>query len=289
MKSRYALPVFLLSIAIFWLSLLLTFNLRRTPESYEGFPVSYTELEGIDSLELINSDENAPHYSSTMYIRYADQPHITVKVRNLAKPESAIQRIFVRKGSRLTLQADIHQAADEKAARNNRILDDTHWRISEIILPAQIHRLITRGIELDIASSDDRHSMKLPELHIDTEDASIDLDKMRIASLSIRNRYNKPDCEDKRTHTYSSAQIKIKEKTEVDALLVESVYGHIELKNSARIKAMRLKTTPETSIELDRLDIYPRMRWEPLPPPELPACKNTQATQTSTPPSIKAQ
>ena len=68
MKSRYALPVFLLAVATFWLSLLLTINLRRTTESFDGIDVPYTQVEGVDSLELVHSNENERHYSSSMYI-----------------------------------------------------------------------------------------------------------------------------------------------------------------------------------------------------------------------------
>ena len=124
MKSRYALPVFLLAVATFWLSLLLTINLRRTTESFDGIDVPYTQVEGVDSLELVHSNENERHYSSSMYIRYADQPHITLKIRNLQNPETAIQQIFVREGSRLILQPKIHQQLDKEAENNQYDMDN---------------------------------------------------------------------------------------------------------------------------------------------------------------------
>ena len=116
--------------------------------------------------------------------------------------------------------------------------------------------------------------MELPKLHVDTEDASIELDNIHMAVLNIRNRYIKESCTDKDNYSYRSGRIEIKKDAHVNQLFIESIYGHIELENSAAIKTMHLKTTPETSIELDRLDIYPRMRWEPLPTPPLPACKD---------------
>lgn len=293
MKSRYALPVFFLAVAIFWLSLLLTMNLRHSPEPYEGIELPYTQVEGIDSLELIHSDENERHYSSTMFIYYAEQPHITLKIRNLKNPEATIQQLFVRKGSRLILQPKIHQQPEKNATDNDNLLNDTNWRITEMTLPIHINRLYTRGIELDISKKnknqeDEKIELNLPELHIDTEDASIELNDIHATIVNIRNRYNKRDCEDKKTHTYSSAKIKIERKAKIDTLFIESIYGHLDLENSAAIKNMHLKTTPETSMKLDRLDIYQRMRWEPLPTPPLPACKDGAERMTA-PPSIKAQ
>ena len=294
MKSRYALPVFLLAVATFWLSLLLTINLRRTTESFDGIDVPYTQVEGVDRLELVHSNENERHYSSSMYIRYADQPHITLKIRNLQNPETAIQQIFVREGSRLILQPKIHQQLDKEAANSQYDMDNEKWRITEMTLPIHINRLHTRGIKLNISEKDsdqknEKTGLELPKLHVDTEDASIELDNIHMAVLNIRNRYIKESCTDKDNYSYRSGRIEIKKDAHVNQLFIESIYGHIELENSAAIKTMHLKTTPETSIELDRLDIYPRMRWEPLPTPPLPACKDEAEHMTAPPPPVKAQ
>lgn len=288
MKKRYALPVFFLTVAFFWLSLLLTIRLRASPEFHDSTPVSYTEVQGIDSLELIHPEENEHDYSSTMYIRYADQPHITITFKNLKSPGTALQQIFVRKGSRLTLQPLIYPKRDGNTTDDTKTLDDTHWRITEMILPAHINRLYTRGIELDIASQDDKHLIKMPQLHVEAEDASVELDVIEISTLDIRSRYNMQSCQEQQFHAYHSGRIKVEENTKIDALFIESIYGHIELENSSAIQTMHLKTTPETSVELDRLDIYPRMRWEPLPTPPLPECQEG-AERMAAPPAMKAQ
>ena len=96
-------------------------------------------------------------------------------------------------------------------------------------------------------------------------------------------------CTAESEHSYHySDRIVVYRKAKIDSLFIESVYGYIDLQNSAPIRSIHLKTTPETGMELDRLDIYQRMRWEPLPTPPLPACKDGAEGMTA-PPSIKAQ
>lgn len=296
MKSRYALPVFFLAVAIFWFSLLLTTNLRRPlelkrpPELHEEIDIPYTQVEGVDSLELAHTAKNMHHHGLSMNIRYANQPHITLKVKNVEKPEAAIKQVFVRQGRRLILQPESHHSNDENADDNENTGKEP-WRIEEIILPLQIKHLHTNGIELDISENianeqNDAINLTLPELHIESEDTSVKLNNIHVISLNIRNRYNKKSCTAEREHSYHG--IVIYRKAKIESLFIESIYGYIDLQNSAPIQSIHLKTTPETGMELDRLDIYQRMRWEPLPTPPLPACKDG-AERMMAPPSIKAQ
>lgn len=285
MKSRYALPVFFLTVAIFWLSLLLSSDVTIVAEPYDRISVSYKELEGIDSLELIRSQENPNYYSPTMYIRYADQSHITVTINNIKSPETAIKHIFIHQGNRLLLQPYIHQSLSKKTENKDYLTDSKKWHIDEIILPKQITQLHTRSIGLNITS---REISKLPKLHIKTEGASIDIGNIKIESLSINYQYNKTSCTGENDRSYRSGPIKMETHANVDTLFIEGIYSHIDLNNSASIQSLHLKTTPETSVELDRLDIYPRMRWEPLPTPPLPECQEG-AERMAAPPAMKAQ
>ncbi|MDO4795175.1 MAG: hypothetical protein Q4A28_04435 [Brachymonas sp.] len=294
MKSRYALPVFFLTVAIFWLSLLLSSDIRFESSASNSTSVDYKDLEGIDSLALIHSPENERYYSAYKYIRYADQPHITVTVNNTKNSPTAIKHIFVRQGNSLIFQPDIQQPFAKTT--NNDILDtnNDNWEIREIILPKKIIKIHSRGVELNIGSEygNGEPIMNLPQLQLDMDDASIEIERIGIESLNIRSRYIKKSCTDKSNYSYRSGRIEIKKDAHVNQLFIESIYGYIELENSAAIKTMHLRTTPETSIELDRLGIYQRMRWEPLPTPPMPECETNEAASPAASASataIKAQ
>lgn len=292
MKGRYAQPAFFLAVFLLWLSLLLTTHLQSpavSPQDDEGAPVSYTELQGIDSLELHHSNEEKErYYNSHLLIRYANQPHITVKIKNLSNSESSIKRLFIRRGNFLIFQPEFHQPLNETSGNNKYIFENEKPRVTEIILPIHIGQLRTHGISLYISSKNKQNTIKIPSLHVEMKNSKVEFNHIGIGSLSIRNQYTKENCRDKRTHTYFSGAINIEEEINIGTLFVESIYGHIELKNSVAIQSMHLKTTPETSIMLDRMDIYPRMHWEPLPTPSLPKCKGG-AERTTAPPSMKAQ
>lgn len=279
MKRSYTLRLFLVALGLFWLSLLLITNTRTSSRYSDEIQLPYTQLAGIEQLELarIHADKE---YSSNIEIHYVDQPHITVEFRGISDP-AVVKNLFVRNGNRLILQPEVYTKDDSAAASNPpsaAAYQDGWWRIAQINLPLQITQLRAHNIRLTIGKDEEAKKLTLPTLNIEAQNADIEFWGMDIGTLNVRNAEDDTSCTEKSSDANNSGTVTIDRSTTVGQLFIESINGHIKLANTAAIQHMRLHTTPETSIELDRIDAFQRIHWTPLPALEMPqACQTTPA------------
>ena len=279
MKRSYTLRLFLVALGLFWLSLLLITNTRTSSRYSDEIQLPYTQLAGIEQLELarIHADKE---YSSNIEIHYVDQPHITVEFRGISDP-AIVKNLFVRNGNRLILQPEVYTKDDSAAASNPpsaAAYQDGWWRIAQINLPLQITQLRAHNIRLTIGKDEEAKKLTLPTLNIEAQNADIEFWGMDIGTLNVRNAEDDTSCTEKSSDANNSGTVTIDRSTTVGQLFIESINGHIKLANTAAIQHMRLHTTPETSIELDRIDAFQRIHWTPLPALEMPqACHTTPA------------
>ena len=93
MNHRYAPRLFLVTLALFWLSLLPTIYTRTSSRYSDEIQLPYTQLAGIEQLEFarIHADKE---YNSNIEIHYVDQPHITVEFRGISDP-AIVKNLFV--------------------------------------------------------------------------------------------------------------------------------------------------------------------------------------------------
>ena len=279
MNHRYAPRLFLVTLALFWLSLLPTIYTRTSSRYSDEIQLPYTQLAGIEQLELarIHADKE---YSSNIEIHYVDQPHITVEFRGISDP-AVVKNLFVRNGNRLILQPEVYTKDDSAAASNPpsaAAYQDGWWRIAQINLPLQITQLRAHNIRLTIGKDEEAKKLTLPTLNIEAQNADIEFWGMDIGTLNVRNAEDDTSCTEKSSDANNSGTVTIDRSTTVGQLFIESINGHIKLANTAAIQHMRLHTTPETSIELDRIDAFQRIHWTPLPALEMPqACHTTPA------------
>ncbi len=279
MKRSYTLRLFLVALGLFWLSLLLITNTRTSSRYSDEIQLPYTQLAGIEQLELarIHADKE---YSSNIEIHYVDQPHITVEFRGISDP-AVVKNLFVRNGNRLILQPEVYTKDDSAAASNPpsaAAYQDGWWRIAQINLPLQITQLRAHNIRLTIGKDEEAKKLTLPTLNIEAQNADIEFWGMDIGTLNVRNAEDDTSCTEKSSDANNSGTVTIDRSTTVGQLFIESINGHIKLANTAAIQHMRLHTTPETSIELDRIDAFQRIHWTPLPALEMPqACHTTPA------------
>ena len=279
MKRSYTLRLFLVALGLFWLSLLLITNTRTSSRYSDEIQLPYTQLAGIEQLELarIHADKE---YSSNIEIHYVDQPHITVEFRGISDP-AVVKNLFVRNGNRLILQPEVYTKDDSAAASNPpsaAAYQDGWWRIAQINLPLQITQLRAHNIRLTIGKDEEAKKLTLPTLNIEAQNADIEFWGMDIGTLNVRNAEDDTSYTEKSSDANNSGTVTIDRSTTVGQLFIESINGHIKLANTAAIQHMRLHTTPETSIELDRIDAFQRIHWTPLPALEMPqACHTTPA------------
>lgn len=279
MKRSYTIRLFLVALGLFWLSLLLITNTRTSSRYSDEIQLPYTQLAGIEQLELarIHADKE---YSSNIEIHYVDQPHITVEFRGISDP-AVVKNLFVRNGNRLILQPEVYTKDDSAAASNPpsaAAYQDGWWRIAQINLPLQITQLRAHNIRLTIGKDEEAKKLTLPTLNIEAQNADIEFWGMDIGTLNVRNAEDDTSCTEKSSDANNSGTVTIDRSTTVGQLFIESINGHIKLANTAAIQHMRLHTTPETSIELDRIDAFQRIHWTPLPALEMPqACHTTPA------------
>ena len=279
MKRSYTLRLFLVALGLFWLSLLLITNTRTSSRYSDEIQLPYTQLAGIEQLELarIHADKE---YNSNIEIHYVDQPHITVEFRGISDP-AIVKNLFVRNGNRLILQPEVYTKDDSAAASNPpsaAAYQDGWWRIAQINLPLQITQLRAHNIRLTIGKDEEAKKLTLPTLNIEAQNADIEFWGMDIGTLNVRNAEDDTSCTEKSSDANNSGTVTIDRSTTVGQLFIESINGHIKLANTAAIQHMRLHTTPETSIELDRIDAFQRIHWTPLPALEMPqACHTTPA------------
>ena len=250
----------------------------RTSSRYsDEIQLPYTQLAGIEQLEFarIHADKE---YNSNIEIHYVDQPHITVEFRGISDP-AIVKNLFVRNGNRLILQPEVYTKDDSAAANNppSAAYQDGWWRIAKINLPLQITQLRAHNIRLTIGKDEEVKKLTLPTLNIEAQNADIEFWGMDIGALNVRNAEDDTRCTEKSSDANNSGTVTIDRSTTVGQLFIESINGHIKLANSAAIQHMRLHTTPETSIELDRIDAFQRMHWTPLPALEVPKACHTPA------------
>ena len=277
MKRSYTIRLFLVALGLFWLSLLLITNTRTSSRYSDEIQLPYTQLAGIEQLEFarIHADKE---YNSNIEIHYVDQPHITVEFRGISDP-AIVKNLFVRNGNRLILQPEVYTKDDSAAANNppSAAYQDGWWRIAKINLPLQITQLRAHNIRLTIGKDEEVKKLTLPTLNIEAQNADIEFWGMDIGALNVRNAEDDTRCTEKSSDANNSGTVTIDRSTTVGQLFIESINGHIKLANSAAIQHMRLHTTPETSIELDRIDAFQRMHWTPLPALEVPKACHTPA------------
>ena len=277
MKRSYTIRLFLVALGLFWLSLLLITNTRTSSRYSDEIQLPYTQLAGIEQLEFarIHADKE---YNSNIEIHYVDQPHITVEFRGISDP-AIVKNLFVRNGNRLILQPEVYTKDDSAAANNppSAAYQDGWWRIAKINLPLQITQLRAHNIRLTIGKDEEVKKLTLPILNIEAQNADIEFWGMDIGALNVRNAEDDTRCTEKSSDANNSGTVTIDRSTTVGQLFIESINGHIKLANSAAIQHMRLHTTPETSIELDRIDAFQRMHWTPLPALEVPKACHTPA------------
>lgn len=274
MIRTYAPRLFLLALALFWLSLLLTLDIeepRYSGSTDTPLPYTYTHLEGIEELEFDRELKNSPHYSSSFYIKYANQPYITLLAIHIDNPHRVIKDPFIRQGKRLIFRPTDHltENKDQDAKKANP--KNPKWFVAEIILPLHIKHLHTREINLDISSE---QNTIVPSLSIDAKNVTVGLRNLNAFTVHIRNSYTAESCNNiKRTHYDNEGVTKIHNSVHVKNLSLESIYGHIELENPHTIGTLNLQTTPQTSMELEGIGIYARMKWQALPTPARPECE----------------
>lgn len=275
MNRKYAPRLFMVMLALFWLSLLLTVGLRPSSAYNNEITLSYKELNGIESVHFDNRFWNQEKSHINLEICYVNQPHISVEFRGI-HDETVVNNLFDRDGNRLIFHPEIIQENKNKDSND----DFWWWNVKKINLPLHIQKITTQGIGLEIdgksqkTETDNSESqienethISLPQLDIDAAGDSIDINHISIGKLKIRHHAPYTLCPDGVAYTYGGEEIKIRSSAGIEHLLIESRAGkNIALNNTAAIKNMALYTSPETGIELDRIDAYQRLNWMPVPP-----------------------
>lgn len=295
MKRSYTLRLFLLALGLFWLSLLFTIDLHNTSEDTDDIIIlNYPEMDGVESIHfdhsLIKKNLSSIH---SLNINYVDQPYISIELRGIGNKD-AIQSLFKRDGNRLIFQPLARQP-DKNALPEEGDVEpspDDWWDIRKINLPLPIQHITAQGVDLSIEQKANNsqpqanHEAKLhlPLLDIQTTgNNSINIANIQIGTLKIHSRTDYTLCENDAAYPHGGGDITISDGSTIDHLLIESQgEKNIRLDNTTAIKSMALRTSPETGISLDRIDAYPRLKWEPLPTPARPECEAQNRPQQAT-------
>ncbi|MDO5653599.1 MAG: hypothetical protein Q4G39_05800 [Brachymonas sp.] len=304
MKQRKTRLLFLFTLAVFWLSLLLT---RTWPEGgrFQTGTLAYRELQGITALQI--DADPARIWTNTLHIAFTDQDAITVEVHGQSTPTDA-HTLLVREGDRLVLRPSL---PDPPAGRNERYAS---WRIKQLNVPLHLAQLVVRHDgDLLISSAQAMPALtirtqghvqvahaEIGQLHVYSHASMRSPDEARLAELA----YAKVDADSRRAEAsahplekLASGRVSIA-SSRIEYLHIENLDGSIGLQNMALLKQIALLATPGTAISLDRLDAMARLQWKPLSeaqaevlrqPLAPPASATSPAASASSAPSASAQ
>ena len=298
MKRSYTIRLFLVALGLFWLGLMLTAGLRTSASRSDLIALDYKQLEGIESIHFDSNlmEETASSRINSLKVTYADQPHITVEFDGI-EDKNVVSNLFTRDGNRLIFSPKIRQKESDAFSPNDDAMPyhTGWWDIRKIRLPLHLQHIKTRKISLDILNEQellDRQETShdeqpqtnevvisyLPQLDIDVEADSISVG-MHVGTLKIRQHADYVVYPSGTGCSLSnSGRITILSSSKIGELSIESRGGDsIRLDNTADIQKMTLRTTPDTNIELDRIDAFQRMHWTPLPALEVPKACHTPA------------
>ncbi len=298
MKRSYTIRLFLVALGLFWLGLMLTAGLRTSASRSDLIALDYKQLEGIESIHFDSNlmEETASSRINSLKVTYADQPHITVEFDGI-EDKNVVSNLFTRDGNRLIFSPKIRQKESDASSPNDDAMPyhTGWWDIKKIRLPLHLQHLKTRGINLEILNEQeliDLHEntyndqpqtdeiviSHLPQLDIESEVDFIGIG-MHIGTLRIRQHADYVVYPSGTGCSLSnSGRITIFSSSKIGELSIESRGGDsIKLDNTADIQKMTLRTTPDTNIELDRIDAFQRIHWTPLPALEVPKACHTPA------------